>query len=231
MTGRPQTLLTMSFTVILLTTLLSACQPKTVEVTRITVMERRVIEYVEVTVQVTRIQRVVETPEPTLDDPSLQSTPSPSPPPPTPTPTPVIDSTRPTAATFSARGSGERLLAAVGDMEQTLLALVQDLNSDPLPGAHILQLYDAIHAAPTLDIPEEEAVLLAIYTRYREQVDYVLGQATDLNAHLAAIESGEASQTEVSTTYLALARNAASDSTSTLQGLARELETYLASLP
>jgi len=219
------------FTVILLTTLLSACQAKTVEVTRITVMERRVIEYVEVTVQVTRIQRVVETPEPTLDDPSLQPTPSPSPPPPTPTPEPVTDSLQPTVATFSAQESGERLLAAVGDMEQTLLALVQDLNSDPLSGAHILGLYAAVRAAPTLDIPEDEDVLLAIYTRYREQVDYVLGQAIDLNTHLEAIESGEASQTEVSTTHLALARDAASVSTSTLQGLARELETYLASQP
>jgi hypothetical protein len=221
----------MLFTVILLTTLLSACQAEPVEVTRITVMERRVIEYVEVTVQVTRLQRVIETPTPTLDDLSLQPTPSPSPPPPTPTPEPVTNSAQPTVSTFSARGSGERLLAAVGDMEQTLLTLVQDLNSDPLPGAHILELYAAVRAAPTLDIPEEEAVLLAIYTRYREQVDYVLGQATDLNAHLEAIESGEASQTEVSTTHLALARNAASDSTSTLQGLARELETYLTSLP
>jgi hypothetical protein len=179
---------------------------------------------------VTRIQRIIETPTPTLDDLSLRPTPSPSPPPLTPTPAPVIED-QPTAATFSARGSGERLLAAVGDMEQTLLALVQDLNSDPLPVAHVLELYAAIRAAPTLEIPAEEDVLLAIYTRYREQVDYVLGQATDLNTHLQAIESGEATQTEVSTTHLALARNAASDSTSTLQGLARELEAYLASLP
>jgi hypothetical protein len=218
------------FTVILLTTLLSACQTKTVEVTRVTVKERRVVEYVKVTVEVTRVQRVVETPEPTMDDPALQPTASPSPPPPTPTPAPVIEA-QPTVETFSARGSGERLLTAVSDMEQTLLALVQDLNSDPLPGAHILELYAAIRAAPILDIPEEEGVLLAIYTRYREQVDYVLGQAIDLNTHLEAIESGEATQTEVSTTHLALARNAASDSTSTLQGLARELEAYLASLP
>lgn len=230
MTGRPQTLKTTLFTVILLTTLLSACQTKTVEVTRVTIKERRVIEYVEATVEVTRIQRIIETPTPTMDDPSLRPTSSPSPPPPTPTPAPVIEA-QPTAATFSARGSGERLLAAVGDMEQTLLALVQDLNSDPLPGAHILELYASIRAAPTLEIPAEEAVLLAIYTRYREQVDYVLGQATDLNTHLQAIESGEATQTEVSTTHLALARNAASDSTSTLQGLERELEAYLASLP
>jgi hypothetical protein len=230
MTGRPQILKTTLFTVILLTTLLSACGPKTVEVTRVTVKERRVIEYVEATVEVTRIQRIIETPTPTMDDPGLQPTPSPSPPQPTPTPAPVIEA-QPTAATFSARGSGERLLAAVGDMEQALLTLVQDLNSDPLPGAHILELYAAIRAAPTLDIPAEEGVLLAIYTRYREQVDYVLGQATDLTTHLQAIESGEATQTEVSTTHLALARNAASDSTSTLQGLARELEEFLAAQP
>ncbi len=231
MTGRPQTLLTMLFTVILLTALLSACQPEAIEVTRITVLERRVIEYVEVTVPVTRIQRIVETPTPTPDDPSLQPTPSPSPPPPTPTPAPVTDSVQPTVSTFSARGSGERLLAAVRDMEQTLLALVPDLNSDPPPGAHILELYAAINAAPTLDIPADEGVLLAIYRRYREQVDYVLGQAIDLSAHLEAIESGEASQTEVSTTHLALARDAASASTSTLQGLARELEDFLAAQP
>jgi hypothetical protein len=116
-------------------------------------------------------------------------------------------------------------------MEQTLLSLVQDLNSDPLPGAHVLQLYAAVNAAPTFSVPEDEEALQSMYSRYREQVDYVLVQATDLRAHLEAIESGEANQTEVSTIHLALARDAVSASTSTLQGLARELETYLASLP
>ncbi len=231
MTGRPQTLVAMLFTVILLTTLLSACQPEPITVTRITVKERRVIEYVEVTVEVTRIQQIVETPTPTPDDPSIQPTSSPTPPPPTPTPEPTTEDVQSPVESFSARGSGERLLVAVSDMEQTLLALVPDLNSDPPPGAHILGLYAAISAAPTLDIPADEGALLAIYTRYREQVDYVLGQATDLKAHLEAIESGEASQTEVSTTHLALARDAASDSTSTLQALVRELEDFLAAQP
>jgi len=237
MTSRVQTLLTTLTMVMLLTIPLSACQgTETIEVTRVEILERRVIEYVEVTVPVTRIHRVVETPRPTEVDVAPQISPSPSPP---PTDTPAAQATaapranpvEPAPAPSSARATGESLLTAVGDMEQTLLTLVQDLNSAPLPGAHILGLYAAIRAAPTLTIAEDEGELQSIYSRYREQVDYVLNQATDLNAHLEAIESGEASQTEVSTIHLALARDAASVSTSTVQGLARELETYLASQP
>jgi hypothetical protein len=230
MTGRHQTLLII--VVILLTVALGACQPKEVEVTRVTIMERRVIEYVEVTVPVTRIHRVVETPRPTADDLAPQLSPTPPPPMPTSPPSTSTNPTQPPAPTpSSARETGESLLAAVRDMEQTLLSLVQDLNSDPLPGAHVLQLYAAVNAAPTFNVPEDEEALQSMYVRYREQVDYVMVQATDLRAHLEAIESGEANQTEVSTIHLALARDAVSASTSTLQGLGRELETYLASLP
>lgn len=235
MTSRAQTLLTTLTVVILLTIPLSACQKKitaTIEVTRVKILERRVIEYVEVTVPVTRIHRVIETPRPTPDDLAPQLAPSPSPPA-TPIPTTASrpNPVQPTSAPSSARETGESLLAAVRDMEQTLLSLVQDLNSDPLPGAHILQLYAAVNAAPTFGVPEDEVALQSMYSRYREQVDYVLVQATDLRTHLEAIEAGEANQTEVSTTHLALARDAVSASTSTLQGLGRELETYLASLP
>jgi hypothetical protein len=109
------------------------------------------------------------------------------------------------------------------------LSLVQALNSDPLPIDLTIQLYDTLNAAPTLSIPESEAVLLSVHVRYREQINNTLVQGTDLYNHAVAIQSGEANQTEVSPTHLALARDAASAATSTLQGLIRELEEFLAS--
>ena len=48
----------------LLTVALSGCTTETVEVTRIKILERRVIERIIVTVEVTRIERIVETPKP-----------------------------------------------------------------------------------------------------------------------------------------------------------------------
>jgi hypothetical protein len=237
MTGRSHPPLTTLVLVILLTIALSACTTKTVEVTRVKIMERRVIERVVVTVEVTRIHRIVETPKPTLDvlvpsgagsTPESPSTSSP------PTPTPAAPRSTPAATApprSSAKDVGERILAAIKDMEQTLLSLTQALNSDPLPRARTIELYDAIRSAPTFTVPEGETELQSIYLRYREQVDYVLGQSTDLYTHLVKIESGEADQTEVSPIHLAMARDAASAGTSALQGLMRELEDYLASQP
>ena len=123
------------------------------------------------------------------------------------------------------------MLAAVKEMEQTLLSLVQALNSEPLPRALIIALYDAVQGAPIFSIPADEVELHSIHMRYRLQVDYVLGQASDLYTQLTEIESGEAEQTEITPIRLSLARDAASAGTSTVQGLIRELETYLSSQP
>jgi hypothetical protein len=237
MIARPQTLPIALVLVILLTATLSACKTETIEVTRIKIMERRVIEQIVVTVEVTRIHRVVETPIPTPDDlvpPGDNSTPEPALGPPQATVTPSASGPA-TAATVppvsSAKEVGGHLLTALQNAEQTLLALVQALNSDPLPTGHIIGLYDTLRSAPTLTIPENEAVLQSVHARFHEQIDYTIGQATDLYTHLAEIESGEAAQTTVSPTHLSLARDAASTGTSTVQGLIRELESYLASLP
>ena len=237
MTGRSQTLPTAFLLLLLLTLALSACQTKTIEVTRIKIMERRVIERVIVTVPVTRIHTVVQTPTPTRGPlvplngtPSPELSPSPSPVTPTPAAPQANPATTPTPS-FSGQETGEQMLAAVKDMEQTLLSLVQALNSDPLPQTQVIALYDAIQGAPTFSIPEDEAELQSIYMRYRAQVDYVLGQANDLYTHLVKIQSGEAEQTEITPIRLSLARDAASAGTSTVQGLIRELETYLSSLP
>jgi hypothetical protein len=237
MTGRPQNLSTVLLLLLLLTFALSACQTKTVEVTRIKIMERRVIERVIVTVPVTRIHTVVQTPTPTRgslvpfnDASDAALSPSPSPVTPTPSAPQANSATTPTPPS-SGKETGERMLAATKDMEQTLLSLVQALNSDPLPQAQVIALYDAIQGAPTFSVPEDEAELQSIYMRYRVQVDYVLGQADDLYTHLVKIQSGEAEQTEITPIRLSMARDAASSGTSTVQGLMRELETYLSSQP
>ncbi len=237
MTGRPQTLSTALLLLQLLTLALSACQTKTIEVTRIKIMERRVIERVIVTVPVTRIHTVVQTPTPTRgplvpfsDASDAELSPSPSPVTPTSS-APQANSAATPTPPFSGQETGEQMLAAVKDMEQTLLSLVQALNSEPLPRAQIIALYDAVQGAPTFSIPADEAELQSIHMRYRVQVDYVLEQASDLYTHLVKIESGEAEQTEINPIHLSLARDAASAGTSTVQGLIRELETYLSSLP
>jgi hypothetical protein len=239
MNNRAQALLKISALIMLLMIALSACTTETIEVTRIKIMERRVIEKVLVTVEVTRIQRVVETPRPTSTQEGLvpsnaTETPQLSPNPATATATPALP--RPTAlATATPVSSGrqvaEGLLTALQDTEQTLLTLVQALNSDPLPADQIIGLYNTLQSAPTFTIPQGETELLSVYIRYREQIDYVPAQASDLYAHLAEIQAGEANQTEVNPTHLALAREAASSGTSTVQGLIRELETYLAAQP
>jgi hypothetical protein len=238
MTTRPHTLPRTLLLITLLTVALPACKTETIEVTRIKIMERRVIERVIVTVEVTRIHHVVETPRPTLDalappnpNDDVNLTPLPSLPPPTVTPAPPRPATAATETPPSAQALGERLLVAIKDIEQTFLSLVQALNSDPLPRPRIIELYAALQLAPTFTLPADEAELQSVHARYREQVDYVLDQSADLYIHLVQIESGQATQMEVSPTHLALARNAASASTSTLQGLIRELEGYLASLP
>ena len=236
MTGRPQTLSTTLLLLLLLTLALSACQTKTIEVTRIKIMERRVIERVIVTVPVTRIHTVVQTPTPTrgplvpfdASDAELSTSPSPvTPTPSAPQANPAVTPTPP----FSGQETGGQMLAAVKDMEQTLLSLVQALNSEPLPQAQIIALYDAIQGAPAFSVPEDEAELQSIHMRYRVQVDYVLGQGSDLYTHLMKSQSGETERTEISPIRLSLARDAASAGTSTVQGLIRELETYLSSLP
>jgi len=223
--------------ILLLTLTLCACQSETLEVTRIQVLERRVIERVVVTVEVTRLQPVTVTPRPTrvqLATPTLDLT-AESLPTPTSTlrPMPTANpSTRATATpASSARATGENLLAALTDMEQVLLSLVPALNSQPLPTGNVIQLYDALRGAPAFDIPEGETDLLSIYLRYRQQVQYVPDQGNDLYLHLTKIQSGEADQTGISTIHLSVARDAASTGTSTIQGLIRELEAYLASLP
>lgn len=239
MNNRAQALSTLSALIMLLMITLSACKTETIEVTRIKIMERRVIERVLVTVEVTRIQRVVETPQPTstqegLVPPNATVTLQLSPSPPTATATLALP--RPTAAATatpvsSGKQVAERLLTALRDTEQTLLSLVQALNSDPLPADYIIGLYNTLQSAPTFTIPQGETEVLSVYIRYREQIDYVPAQATDLYAHLAEIQAGEADQTEVNPTHLALAREAASAATSTIQGLIRELGTYLAAQP
>jgi hypothetical protein len=223
--------------VVLLCFLLAACQTETIEVTRIKILERRVIERVPVTVEVTRLYRVVETPKPTADDvlpplPSPEDDLTPTASPATPTPTRM----RPTAAATEVPGPsnaqpGQDLLAAVKGTEQTLLALVQALNSNPLPTDQAVQLYNTLQAAPTFTISDGATELGAYYIRYREQVDYVLAQGTDLYNHLLKIQTGEADQTQVSPTHLALAQEAASTGTSALQALLRELEGFLDSAP
>lgn len=246
MTSRPLALPTLLALTLLLTVVLSACTTETVEVTRIKILERRVIERIVVTVEVTRIHRLMETPRPTADDlvpPQAGATDQAAPGTPsvtgaatpageTATPAPP----RPTAAATatparSTKQLGEFLLAAMKDTEQTLLALQQALNSNPLPTGTLIELYDTLRSAPTLAVPEGETELESIYARYREQIDYAVGQATDIYNHAVDIQSGEAAQTDISPTHLSLAQSAASASTSAVQGLIRELETYLASQP
>lgn len=218
---------------------LVACQTKTVEVTRIKIMERRVIERIIVTVEVTRLPRATATPRPTPNDifPSdADATPSVPVTPLSPTATATPTQPRPTPAATatprsSARQVGENLLAVLRDTEQTLLTLVQALNSDPLPGAGIVSLYDALRAKPVLSIPDNEATLQSIHMRYRQQIDATLGQGTDLYNHLASLQSGQVARTTVSPTHLGLAVDAASAGASAVQALIRELEGYLATLP
>lgn len=235
MAHRPQSRFILLMLVALLT--LSACQTRTVEVTRIKIMERRVIERVIVTVEVTRIPRPTATPRPTPNDvlpldgvatPTASNPPTPTataapPPPPAPQPTaPPVSSARQTA---------EELLAGLKSTEQTLLLLVQALSSDPLPVPTIVTLYDTLRNAPELSIAEGDVELQSIDVRYREQLDFAVSKGTDLYNHLAAIQAGEAEQTEVSPIHLALAQEGASGATSNVQALIRELESYLATLP
>jgi hypothetical protein len=216
---------------------LSACVTETVEVTRIKIMERRVIERVIVTVEVTRIQRVIATPRPSPADigPEAQTkTPEPSPGTATASPTPTRPSAtpgtpRPTVP--SANRLGESLLAALQNAEQILLPLVGALNSDPLPVDQTVELYNSLRGVPTVSVPEEEAELASIHSRYREQIDITLTQGSDLYNHLVQIQAGQANQTQVSPIHLALARDTASTATSTVQALLRELEALLAALP
>ncbi len=222
---------------VLLSVTFSACKPETIEVTRVTIRERRVIEHVLVTVEVTRIQRVIETPKPTSDDiipPSLSATVTPSATLPAATATPTSTPSAAVATVSpvpSAKQTGDRILAAIKDTEGTFLSLVQALNSDPLPIENIIALYDTLRNAPTFSVPEGEAELQSIHVRYREQIDNALEQGTDLYNHLVKIQAGEASQTEVNPNHVNLAEAAASAGTSTIQALIRELEDYLASLP
>ena len=235
MSNHPRTWLSLLIACVILT--LTACQTKTVEVTRIKIMERRVIERVIVTVEVTRLPRASATPRSTSSDAvpvdaSATPTASPTSPPPTATSPPAQTAPEATAAPdSSARQVGEELLTTLRDTEQTFLSLVQALNSDPLPVAGIIVPYDTLRAKPVLSIPAGEAALQSYHTRYREQIDAALGQGADLYNHLASIQSGEAAQTEISPTHLALARESASAGTSTIQALIRDVEIYLASLP
>jgi hypothetical protein len=226
------TLLLISLSIIVL----SACTTETVEVTRIKIMERRVIERIPVTVEVTRIERVTETPRPTERNvssdgatPTTETTPSP--PPPTDTVAPEPTEPAPATAVPSAREEAESLLSALQSAEQSLLALVQALNSQPIPVDQAVGLYNSLSSAPAVAIPDEEGALQSIYVRYREQLDLVSGQGADLYNHLVQIQAGEAVQTEVSPTHLSLAQGAVSAATSAIQGLIRELEAYLASQP
>lgn len=234
LTKASQTLLPLAF---LLAATLAACKPNEVEVTRIEILERRVIERVVVTVEVTRIQRLIETPKPTFD--SLVPSSSNATPQPSASPSPVPDAPTPekpiSAATAmppsSARQTGESLLAAIKDTEQTTLALIQALNSDPLPIGQIIELYDQLGGAPAFTIPDGEDILQSVHVRYRGQIDFVRAQATDLYAHMAKIQSGEADNTKINPIHLSLARDAASAGASTVQGLIREMESFLASQP
>ena len=235
MASRSRTQLIILALTILPTIILSACVTETVEVTRIKILERRVIERSVVTVEVTRIQQPVETPKPTrnvLTPPTATATLSisPSPPPATVTPT-APRTTRAATATPvpSTNWAGESLSAAMKDTEQVLLSLIRAVNSDPLPIDQTVQLYDALRGAPTITIPEGNAEMQSIYVRYREQIDYVFGQANDLYNHAKKIQSGEAEQKQISPIHLSLAQDAASVGTSTVQSLIRELDTLLAS--
>ena len=200
-------------------------------------LERRVIERVKVTVEVTRLHRVIETPKPTIADvvppaftPTAEITATVTSNTPTPTaPKPTAATPRPTVP--SARAAGNSLLTALQNTEQMLLSLVQALNSNPLPVDATVQIYNVLRSAASVTIPDNEDELLSIYTRYREQVDTTVGQGNDLYTHLVQIQAGEASQTELSPIHLSLARDAASASTSAVQALLRELETFLTSLP
>jgi hypothetical protein len=246
MTSRSRTLRILSVLTLLWMVGLSACATEAVEVTRITILERRVIERVVITVEVTRIHRVVETPTPTEDDrvPPLAggtARASPVAPSATATVTPpgpggtATLSAPPAAATATPVPSviqgGELLLAAMKESEQTLLALQGALNSDPLPTGTVIELYDVLSGTPTFSNTEDTPELASIYRRYREGMNHVVEQGTDLYNHATKIQSGEAAQTEISPIHLALAQSATSDSTSGLQGLIRELEVYLASQP
>jgi hypothetical protein len=122
-------------------------------------------------------------------------------------------------------------MVALKNAEETLLSLQQALNSDPLPIDTVIQLYDALAGAPVLSIPSDEVTLQSFHLSYREQVEAAVEQATDLYNHVVQIQAGNAVQTEISAIHLSVARNAASASTSMVQGLIRELEDYLASLP
>jgi len=214
----------------------SACTSETIEVTRIKILERRVIERIPVTVEVTRIHRIIETPKPTDSDlfsdgtaPTIE--PSPSPPPPTDTAVPGPTAAATATAVPSVKKEAESLLLALQNTEQSLLALVQALNSEPIPADQAVGLYNSLSDAPTFAIPDNEAELQSIYIRYREQLDYVSRQGTDLYTHLVQIQTGEAVQTQVSPTHLSLAQGAVSAGTSTIQALIRELEALLASEP
>jgi hypothetical protein len=216
---------------------LSACVTETVEVTRVKIMERRVIERVIVTVEVTRIQRLIATPRPSPADigPDAPTrTPEPSPGTPTASPTPTRPSPTPGTpppTVPSASRLGESLLAALQNAEQILLPLVGALNSDPLPVDQTVELYNTLRGAPTISVPEEEAELASIHSRYREQIDITLTQGNDLYNHLVQIQAGQANETQVSPIHLALARESASTATSTVQALLRELEVFLAAPP
>jgi hypothetical protein len=222
--------------IILLGIHLSGCVTETIEVTRVEVMERRVIERVPVTVEVTRIQRIVETPRPSPVDvlppddaetpEATPETPSASPTPTRPSPTPGT----PVPTEPSVNQSGQAMLAALQNVEQSLLALVSALNSSPPPVGQTIELYNSLRDAPRVSVPEAESELSSINNRYREQIENTLNQGSDLYKHLIQIQSGEATQTEISPIHLGLARDAASTATSTVQALMRELEAILAAL-
>jgi hypothetical protein len=212
----------------------SACRTETIEVTRIKIMERRVIERVPVTVEVTRIEREVVTPRPATGGPiptRTSSTPEGSPTP-AATPTQSIPPPTPAAPTWTAlpdqAQTGQELMTALKNTEQTLLALIQTLNSSPLPVEHSVELYGALSGAPLVTAAETDPQIGSIHIRYREQVDYVLGQMAELYNHLVKIQAGEASQTTVSPIHLGLAQDAVAGATSNVQSLIRELEDTLA---
>lgn len=221
-------------TLILLTLALTACTTETIEVTRVKIMERRVIERVVITVEVTRLQEVIVTATPGAlrRSPTADSNVEESPTPTSVTPTPAPRTTTlPSTPTSSAQALAEDMLVALKAMEQDLLSLVQALNSTPPPTGTAIQLYDTIRNAPSFTIPEDEPVLQSIHLRYREQVTHIVQQGSDLYTHMSEIESGQATDTQLNPTHLSLAREAASAGTSTLQGLIRELEDYIASQP
>ena len=116
---RPQSLANVWALIILSTHVLLGCSvTRTVEVTRIKILERRIIEQVEVTVEVTRIQRVTATPRPTVkpvspdgDSPDVLVTPGSSTP--TPSATATVTPTTATPTRIQTTKRGEDLLAAV----------------------------------------------------------------------------------------------------------------------